>query len=679
MAKADIQAGRAYVSLFVKNGIPEALKEASEQLNGFGSSVMGIGAKIGGMGAAIVGSLTGAIMHFADAGSALNDLSARTGIGTTALAELGYAAGMTGTEIASFESGVKKMQKNLGGIGPESKKAQEALAAMGLSMDMISGLSPEDQFQAIAESIGSIQDPSQKAAAAMAVFGGSGTDLIPMMENIRELRAEARELGIAPSPESIAAADAIGDAIDRVKAVVSSAVFEIGAAIAPMASDFLDAFLKVSKAVRNFVQQNKAMIVTVAKIGLVLMAAGGALITIGGAFIAAGAAIGGVVSVMSAIAAAGSVAMSVLGVVGAVIGSILSPVGVLVALLGAGVYAWARFTQGGQAAVSGLSTIIGETFGAISATVTETLGGIIAAIQAGDLALAGQIAMVGLRLVMMQGLEAIHSLFGDAWGTLASQLLSGDFAGAWSTFGSMILDTMAGVASGMVTLFSNAANAVMSKWQQTVNKISDYILESASQGGVMGWALEQISGVNMQEEAARAARLNAQAGAMGLAQDAGIVTSAEYQDPALEAMKAKVAAAGEAAKAAMDASTEATGTALADATAGSAAETSESVKALQAELAALQAEASNKLAAVKSGQAESGGKAAGGMFGPGGSSGGKSSGASFNLAQLAMSSGRGVEYKQLAATEKSAKLQEQQVDQMGELVAAVKGWSLHHA
>ena len=677
MSRADISAGRAYVSLFVKNGIPEALKKAKEQLDGFGSSVVGLGAKVAGMGTAIVGGLTGAILHFADAGSALNDMSARTGIGTTALAELGYAAGMAGASMESVESGVKKMQKNMGGIGPESKKAQEALAAMGLSMDMISGLAPEDQFQAIAESIGSIQDPSQKAAAAMAVFGGTGTELIPMMENIRELRAEARELGIAPSPESIAAADAIGDAIDRVKAVVSSAVFEIGAALAPMASDFLDAFVKVAKAVRNFVQQNKAMIVTVAKIGLVLMAAGGSLIAIGGAFIAAGAAIGGVVSVMSAIAAAGSVAMSVLGVVGAVIGSILSPVGLLVALLGAGVYAWARFTQGGQDAVSGLSTIIGETFGAISTTVTETLGGIVAAIQAGDLTLAGQIAMIGLRLVMMQGLEAIHSLFGEAWGTLASQLLSGDFAGAWSTFGSMILDTMAGVASGMVSLFSNAANTVMAKWQQTVNKISDFILESASQGGVMGWALEQISGVNMQEEGARAARLNAQAGAMGLAQDAGVVTSAEYQDPALEAMKAKVAAAGEAAKAAMDASTEATGTALADATAGSAAETSNSVKALQAELAALQAEAAAKLAAVKSGQAESGGKSAGGMFG-GGGSGGKVSAASFNLAQLAMSSGRSYEYKQLAASQKQVTLQEQAVDIGWQTLGAISGWSLHH-
>ena len=119
MSRADVKAGAAYVSLYMKNDLTTALTKAKDELNGFGSSVVGIGAKIGGMGAAIVGGLTGAIMHFADAGSALNDMSARTGIGTTALAELGYAAGMAGASMESVESGVKKMQKNLGGIGPE--------------------------------------------------------------------------------------------------------------------------------------------------------------------------------------------------------------------------------------------------------------------------------------------------------------------------------------------------------------------------------------------------------------------------------------------------------------------------------------------------------------------------------------------------------------------------------
>lgn len=679
MAKADVMAGRAYVSLYAKTDqLTKALKTAQKDLNEFGSGIMGIGAGIAGMGAAITAGFTGALMHFADTGSALNDLSARTGISTTALAELGYAADMTGGSMEAVESAIGKMQKNLGGVGEESAKVKAGLEAMGLSVAQIAGLAPEDQFQAIAEAIGGIQDPSQQAAAAMAVFGNSGRQLLPMIKDIRALREEARELGIAPSPESIAAADAIGDAIDKVRKVVGSAMFEIGAAIAPMAAEFLDGFLTIAKAVRNFIQQNKAVVVLVAKVGLALMAAGGVIAAVGGGFIVAGAAISGFLSVMSAFAAVGGVVASVMGAVGAAVMAVFSPVGLLVAALLGGVFAWARFTEAGQATVSGLAGLITETFGSMLTAVTDTFGGIVAAVQAGDLELAGQIAMVGLRLVFAQGLEGITSLFGESVGKIASQIMEGDLAGAWSTLGVTILDSVANITSGMVNLFTNAANAVMSKWQETVDGISDYILKSASEGGLMGWALEQVSGVNMQEEAARAARLNAQAGAMGMAQDAGIVTSSDYQDPTLEALKNKVKAAGDAANAMMDSATAATGQSVADATTGQAAEASEAVRSLQAELAALRAQAAEKLAAVQAGEAEKTGSRVAGGFGFGGS-GGKASAATFNLASLTASAVGSFESKQLSALNKAAKSQEKQAEKTDELIVAVKSWSLHHA
>jgi hypothetical protein len=231
----------------------------------------------------------------------------------------------------------------------------------------------------------------------------------------------------------------------------------------------------------------------------------------------------------------------------------------------------------------------------------------------------------------------------------------------------------------MVELFSNAANAVMNKWQQTVNKISDYILESASQGGVMGWALEQISGVNMKEEAARAARLNQQAEQMGLAQDAGVVTSAEYQDPALEAMKQRVAAAGEAAKAAMDASTEATGAALNDATAGANGGQSERVKALQDELASLQVQSGKKLEEMKAGTSGDPAKT-----GEGQSSQrlGKASSATFSaqsLLSMGSGAGQGIAMKQLTTAQKAVGLQEKAVEIAEQTVVAIKNSKMKHS
>ena len=38
---------------------------------------------------------------------------------------------------------------------------------------------PEEQFKYLADRIAAIENPTQKAAAAMAVFGKSGTALLP--------------------------------------------------------------------------------------------------------------------------------------------------------------------------------------------------------------------------------------------------------------------------------------------------------------------------------------------------------------------------------------------------------------------------------------------------------------------------------------------------------------------
>ena len=166
MSKADVMAGRAYVSLYAKNDISKTLTKLKTELNDFGLSIMGIGSKVAGMGLAITGSLTAAVMHFANVGSELNDMSSRTGISTTALVELGYAAKMTGTSMESVERAIGKMQKNIAGVGEESGAVTAALSAIGLSSSRLAGLAPEDQFQLISESIAAIEDPAQRSVAA---------------------------------------------------------------------------------------------------------------------------------------------------------------------------------------------------------------------------------------------------------------------------------------------------------------------------------------------------------------------------------------------------------------------------------------------------------------------------------------------------------------------------------
>jgi hypothetical protein len=385
---------------------------------------------------------------------------------------------------------------------------------------------------------------------------------LPMLENMRELRQEARDLGIAPSPESVAAAAQITDAINRVRRVIGAAMFEIGAAVAPMAEEVLAGFLQMVGAVRKFIVANKPLIVTIAKVGATLLAVGTAITALGSLFVGAGLALGAISAAMAGFAAAIGAVISLGGIAASVIGMLLTPVGLITVALVAGAVAWVKFTDSGKNAVATLVGSVTGLFGELRKTVTDTMGGIVTAIQAGDLALAGRIAMVGLRLVFQQGLEAIHSLFGETIGTLAGQVLSGDLSGAWKTLGATIVNTMAQVAKSIVGIFTTALRAVDEALQGRITKISQALaIIKDGEGGIIKAAFGSL------------------------------IPKKEKDDP----FNAALAAIDQAAQFAAD-STDA---ALQESVGGTTRETSQAIKDLQAELDSLRKQATEKLDAGK--------------------------------------------------------------------------------
>jgi hypothetical protein len=675
MAKADVMAGRAYVSLFVKNETTAALAKAKKELQSFGKSMMAVGAGVSAIGTGIVGTFGLMVKRFSDAGDALDKMSGRTGVAAAALSELGFAAEQSGGSIEDVESAIKTLQKRLsagGSLLAAGGPVGDVLNEIGLSLEYIQSIKPERQFETVAAAIAGVEDPSKRAAVAMKLLGGSGRQLLPMLGSIKELRAEARELGLSPSPESIKNAADINDAFNRVRRVVEALKYEIGDAVAPAFMKVADATTRVVVTVRKYISENKPLIVTALKVGAVLAAVGTAIIAAGAAIYGAGVVIGGFLTALSAIASVGTMVAAVFSAIGVTFGLLLTPLGAVVGALIAAGAAWATMTTAGRDAVSGLRQIVTGAFGAISETASSTIGGILDALRSGDLELAGRVAMTGLQLAFAQTLDAIHALFGETWGTLAEELLTGDFAGAWSTLGAAILDTLANVAGGMVSLFTGAADAVLAKWQQVVNGISDLILEAASGGGALGWAFEQISGVNMQQEVERGRAIEQQRRARGMAADVG---GGRAEDPFIAGLRERVKALGEAMNEQMAESIDATGSALESRTGGRAKAVSESVRKLQEELQKLRADAAKQTSAMSSVRSA----AAGGDDGlPEVVSGGASV-ASFSLAALAATATRSFEQKQLSALSKLTEQGEDDIEMMGELVSTVKGWSLHHA
>lgn len=153
--------------------------------------------------AAVIGGTLMVVHHAAEElenyGKEYVTLSQQTGISMQNLQQWAYvteSAGLKATEAAkSLEAFEQAQNKAAHG----NKQAEAAFNALGISMQQVKALSPHDALLAVADAFSKSQDGAAKAAIAQELFGASGEQLIPTLnqgaEGIRNLENEATHLG----------------------------------------------------------------------------------------------------------------------------------------------------------------------------------------------------------------------------------------------------------------------------------------------------------------------------------------------------------------------------------------------------------------------------------------------------------------------------------------------------
>jgi hypothetical protein len=163
------------------------------------------------LGGVITAAFVGATLKFADTADKLVEMSQRTGIGVEALQELGFAAKLSGSSLEGLETSVKRMQVAISNSSPAFKD-------LGISLAELRTLSPDQQLKKVLTAIAAIPDPTKRAAAAIDIFGKSGTDLLPMLEGgaagLQKMIDRAHELGLVFSPDTVKAAADLKDSFD---------------------------------------------------------------------------------------------------------------------------------------------------------------------------------------------------------------------------------------------------------------------------------------------------------------------------------------------------------------------------------------------------------------------------------------------------------------------------------
>ena len=298
-----IKAGSAYIEIGGRlTALDKSIRSAEAKLRAVGGRLTGIGKKMMVVSGAMLAPLALGVREFMRAGDQLDKMSKRTGMSVKALSELGFAADRSGASMGDIEKATKKMARSIFDAEKGLSTSIDAFDALGLKIEDVKGLKPEEQFRIIGDALSKVADESTRTALAQEFFGRSGTALLPMLaDGVAGLDAfarEAAELGIIISEQDATAAAELTDAAGDMWTTLRAVGVQIGAALAPALIDLARKFQKVLKAVVEWVRENQDSIVLYGKVAVAIGGIGGALLAMGTAMQVAAFAMKGLAGAM---------------------------------------------------------------------------------------------------------------------------------------------------------------------------------------------------------------------------------------------------------------------------------------------------------------------------------------------------------------------------------------------
>jgi hypothetical protein len=230
--------------------VTEKSAEANESLASLNEGIESINKSFATLGAVLGGGVIGEEFmemgkRAGEFGEQVSIASEKTGLSTTDIQGLGFAATEAGSSMADITTAMDRLALKLSETGDKSNTTSRAFQAMGISMAEVKGQSPAAVLDLIADRFANAADGANKTAVAMALFGRAGAQMIPLLnQGANALDAQnqkAQALGITLSGNTIATLKEMNEQFKEQQQVSSALWNTIGAQLAP-------AFMTLSRA-----------------------------------------------------------------------------------------------------------------------------------------------------------------------------------------------------------------------------------------------------------------------------------------------------------------------------------------------------------------------------------------------------------------------------------------------
>lgn len=169
----------------------EAVEGLKEPFEGIVDSIKEFGAAVGiAFG---VDALVEWIKSSAELGEQLEHISAELGITAQQASQLRGEAVLTGTSFDALQTELERLQLNLASLDATNSRAAQGLKVLGINAQAFARLPLNGQIEQLSESFSRFADGPTKTAAAMALLGRAGAQLIPFLDRGKEGLDELNE------------------------------------------------------------------------------------------------------------------------------------------------------------------------------------------------------------------------------------------------------------------------------------------------------------------------------------------------------------------------------------------------------------------------------------------------------------------------------------------------------
>lgn len=254
------------------------LGRANRLANKFGREV---GRALGNVAGALVAiggaaGFGGLVKNAIDSADAAGKLSQSLGLSVEQLTAYQVQARLAAVSNEQLGVGLRQLAKNQADYIAGTGEARAAFAALGITQEQVNSLNGDTAalFELVAGKLSRFEDGANKSALAMRIFGESGSQLLPMINQLEQTRREAAELNAVIDSETASSAERFNDNLTRVGIAVQAVGLNIARAVLPTLEQMSGSMVTAAKDAEGMARAGE-----IANNGLKLLATGGAFVT----------------------------------------------------------------------------------------------------------------------------------------------------------------------------------------------------------------------------------------------------------------------------------------------------------------------------------------------------------------------------------------------------------------